>query len=610
MNSFRYTPLTPGSSEIRFITLHPGSWDTKIEISLHHDFLDTKPTYEALSYTWGDCNVTRTVALNGTPFEATTNLETALRYLRHENNGTRALWIDALCIDQNNLQEKSDQVKRMREIFPLATKVIAWTGEADEDSEEAMTLMRDISDIMHIDTEDIPEAHEYSSGLFQQLGCDLSTKNWGALWRLWNRPYWSRMWVVQELSCSGEIFLDSDDRCVIRCGHAEVSKSQYVATCSLLVMVQRSSSNFITIGSRMEEPLRTLNSGEAAAKQMFGALVLCHFGTNNNNIDIIHLMHATKAFKASDCRDKLYAIIGLMREDETSIIPDYSKSPEEVFTGLIRFIICNNHNLGSLRGNRFTCNEFGPSWIPELSDPLTSGPAWVNERRVYKASGIARCDVSFGVKNNLLHARGILLGTLSSVIGPFPHNAKPPTAGHAAYVRELHKAEWLVVQNAELNKFGQTIDIGQQEIFWRTLVMDADFKDLDNVIIPAPNEFDIMSKVELGLATPPETIELGLPELERCARFTRPFTTNAGECLANRCFFTTKCGRMGLGPYRSQLGDVVALLYGGDLCFVLRPKGDQYELIGDAYVHGVMHGELFEGSNESHMPDSQVFVLV
>jgi hypothetical protein len=62
---------------------------------------------------------------------------------------------------------------------------------------------------------------------------------------------------------------------------------------------------------------------------------------------------------------------------------------------------------------------------------------------------------------------------------------------------------------------------------------------------------------------------------------------------------------MGVGPYRSQLGDVVVILYGADRPLLLRPKGEQYELIGDAYVHGVSRGELFVGISEELMPGTR-----
>ena len=61
--------------------------------------------------------------------------------------------------------------------------------------------------------------------------------------------------------------------------------------------------------------------------------------------------------------------------------------------------------------------------------------------------------------------------------------------------------------------------------------------------------------------------------------------------LANRCIFTTQCGRIGLGPCYAKPDDVVVVLFGGAFCYVLRQNGLHYQFIGDAYVHGAMRGE-------------------
>ena len=64
--------------------------------------------------------------------------------------------------------------------------------------------------------------------------------------------------------------------------------------------------------------------------------------------------------------------------------------------------------------------------------------------------------------------------------------------------------------------------------------------------------------------------------------------------MENRCVFTTKQGHMGIGPFDTQRGDVAVVLLGANVCFVLRPAGPNFELVGDAYIHGVMEGELLE----------------
>ncbi len=75
-------------------------------------------------------------------------------------------------------------------------------------------------------------------------------------------------------------------------------------------------------------------------------------------------------------------------------------------------------------------------------------------------------------------------------------------------------------------------------------------------------------------------------------KFAFPFLKSMEKFVTSRCFFTTSDGRMGLGPMCAKPGDLVVMLYGGDFLFVLRETGERYELIGDVYVHDLMHGEL------------------
>ena len=106
-----------------------------MQAPLHH--LRDRPGYEALSYTWGDPLDTRTVMLKDQPFQVTKNLEAALRNLRHRlihgtKSNDRVLWIDAICINQTDIQERNVQVRRMLDIYKSATRVVIWLGEGDQ----------------------------------------------------------------------------------------------------------------------------------------------------------------------------------------------------------------------------------------------------------------------------------------------------------------------------------------------------------------------------------------------------------------------------------------------------------------------------------------------
>jgi hypothetical protein len=93
--------------------------------------------FEALSYTWGNGQSFETITINDASVHIGANLETALRYIRSPDT-PRTLWIDALCINQNNNAEKGHQVQKMCQVFSLATTVLAWLGPPDLDGMRAM----------------------------------------------------------------------------------------------------------------------------------------------------------------------------------------------------------------------------------------------------------------------------------------------------------------------------------------------------------------------------------------------------------------------------------------------------------------------------------------
>jgi hypothetical protein len=115
------------------------------------------PEYEALSYTWGDPNCTRPINANGVEMQVTTNLFAALRALR-QADADRVLWVDALCIDQKNTQERSDQVQRMRSIYQRAQQTVMWLGDSDESSDRAIEVLEKLNGSQaQIDSFDWPE---------------------------------------------------------------------------------------------------------------------------------------------------------------------------------------------------------------------------------------------------------------------------------------------------------------------------------------------------------------------------------------------------------------------------------------------------------------------
>jgi hypothetical protein len=124
-----YNTLAESCKEIRLLSLLPGRWDDPITCNLVTISLNvTHPPFETLSYVWQGVVETNTVVVDGTTCRVTGNLFLALRRLR-KPAGTRLLWADGLCIDQNSTSERSHQVGLMGEIYKSCDRVYIWLGD-------------------------------------------------------------------------------------------------------------------------------------------------------------------------------------------------------------------------------------------------------------------------------------------------------------------------------------------------------------------------------------------------------------------------------------------------------------------------------------------------
>ena len=138
MSKSLYQPLDNARFEVRLleISTETVAEDTPLSFRLLSASLVVSPEYHAVSYCWGDPNLTETININGKSIRVTVNLEAALRgILRH---GFTRVWVDAICINQSDAYERTAQIARMGQVFSQATAVIAWLGKASPSSDQAI----------------------------------------------------------------------------------------------------------------------------------------------------------------------------------------------------------------------------------------------------------------------------------------------------------------------------------------------------------------------------------------------------------------------------------------------------------------------------------------
>lgn len=166
-SAFEYSPFEDNFS-VRILTLAPGTGDDALVGSLSVENLDVNPRYEAISYVWGTEGRCAGILCNGRPLPLTTSIEGALRRLRHATQ-PRRLWADQICINQDDIAERSRQVSLMNSIYKGAEHVLVWLGPDDERvADDAVSMIHHLRDVFADD-----ELHEsfrlaHSEELLQQ----------------------------------------------------------------------------------------------------------------------------------------------------------------------------------------------------------------------------------------------------------------------------------------------------------------------------------------------------------------------------------------------------------------------------------------------------------
>lgn len=222
-----YNPLNREADEFRLLTILPDADDElQVRCTLKTYSLSQPPPYHALSYVWGDPGVTTEIIINDAPFQATSNLECALRAIRFrlkneqremsgigrndEAEAARAatelqlststeyrIWVDAACINQADLNERENQVLRMRDIYTKSVATIAWLGLEGDHSDDAFSLIHLLYN----------RAPKQLYDEVMEIEAENKHKNlWVALAKLLERNYWKRCWVLQEIALAKEVW--------------------------------------------------------------------------------------------------------------------------------------------------------------------------------------------------------------------------------------------------------------------------------------------------------------------------------------------------------------------------------------------------------------------
>jgi Heterokaryon incompatibility protein (HET) len=323
---------------IKLLTLHPAKDDrTLIKCSLSPHDLSRSPSYEALSYTWGSptdiCPVP--IDINGREKFVSTNLEAALRVLRLRKS-PRTLWIDALCINQEDDSEKSRQIPLMGSIFASAFQVVIWLGPGDKESNNAMSIIKIISSVA--DTDHITE------------------RGWNALENLFSRTWFKRIWVVQEFKRARNP--------VFQCGHKSFEWDSAGAGLYELWTSGQS------INRTHVKFLGEIGKVVSMASTRIHLPTESNIGTRQAAGHLVKMLRVYGACQATDPHDKIYGLLGL---SDSFSFPgcnppaiEYTKSIEDVYRDWAIFLIETQGTLDLLYiSQRMEHDSKLPTWVPD-----------------------------------------------------------------------------------------------------------------------------------------------------------------------------------------------------------------------------------------------------
>ncbi|KAH6683968.1 heterokaryon incompatibility protein-domain-containing protein [Halenospora varia] len=176
-----YHPPLEDEDSFRIFVLLPGSRNQPIEGLIVHVSVADKIPYEALSYVWGPEYPKKRIIVNDVACSVRENLVDALESLRHKS-GPKSLWIDALCINQDDIAERNELVTRMNLTYRQAMRVVVWLGKSDENSVSIFRRLKQIGSWK--------QSESLSFSMNQLLGEGFLS--------LLKRPYWKRLWIIQE----------------------------------------------------------------------------------------------------------------------------------------------------------------------------------------------------------------------------------------------------------------------------------------------------------------------------------------------------------------------------------------------------------------------------
>ncbi|KAF7537874.1 hypothetical protein G7054_g3391 [Neopestalotiopsis clavispora] len=637
--SHLYEPLIEQQQQIRlfFLDIHQDD-----DLSTEHEqpisgtlvpwaLEEAKTRFIAISYVWGELDISQTIVINGRPFPISTNL---LDFLQSHRRRCRdmpelrmlPLWIDCICIDQADVEERNSQVALMKSIYTNAGMVISWFGASFHLCDWTFDVLRNFKE--QIDKTQHPDVSKVSDvrwlDLFPQA-CKqdpssdglLKSVVWDSIRELCDHPYWTNIWIFQEVVL-GEVVM-------LTCGDDVIPLKDVMQVIRWLDGINAS----LRKPENMEDAIWSIISSRDLSQQVMGLQSILRIWDAREVKDSQGwaLLNVLRDHEASDPRDKIYASLGVTG---LQIIPDYSKNVKDVYVEAAATLMKDRFEMmlmlsGEVDADLLSSEPLDlPSWVPDWTH---STPGLYSLKHPYAASrGAPTTEPGPVIDGYSMYCSGVVCDEIiavESVLEPEDcldfccrymtsqtADKYPSGIPHLRALFQLLLSDWETMLNCRAepeSMIFQVVACGLLHIF---LSFEIKYRErtgsaqIDNPLYTlglASRDSDLSTtfwnKIVGTRAESLNCIITGPREQQPAnmntigAQYSATVLTGLAAAIKDRKIFHTKNGYVGIGLESASVGDQLCVAFGCNLPILLRPEGSHYQHVGTSYVVGLMEGE-------------------
>jgi hypothetical protein len=626
---YQYQPIDP-KDEIRILIVSPpaSSDPTTIHGELFTAKLSDTPPYEALSYCWGAEVFPEMLHLPGGVLAITDNLAAALRQLRHLEQ-PRHLWVDAVCINQRDNQEKNHQVSLMSQVYRNAATGLVWLGKGDNNTREAMKTMKELADSawqygipskfltkggvvggILATNKVVLSFNQKNNGISKEIVGLSKTIKLGSLEAYFDQDWFKRLWIIQEFVLAPNLTIHN--------GEMALSAHDFMLGFSVICLLALHPTVAITCQTMLRD--------------WFWGFSVCmqkeeYWHAEGNNLLSLLGLHSTRQCKLEV--DIIYGLLAIATDGAEWPV-DYGLTVESVFTE-VALSYLKRSNLSILH-HGYRAMQISSNATTDAASHRAHLPSLVPDWRFrsngnelihngFDSATSSRPKVSTEyASSGIIGLEGVYVDELSITVPDTPNNSTPvpwddlvvfniftqALAFKGIFIRRMQNWQYPTGEALDL-VFAQSIILKNRPYYSRRIL--GQYLTPNDMLLRWQKLVDAFAPED---STPPSCSQRDSNSVGPTDFDTELYSSVISRAREGRKHIMTRSGYIGLGPKTCKVGDVIAIFDGAETPFVLRLAektdslerirnlgsevrenvGELWEIIGECYLYGLMNNEV------------------